>query len=380
MEIVNPKIKKKKAKVISFRIYATKRYCYNTNNPSTAKNIKDLNPLFIDNFPEKGCKLNCYFGKVPEHIIKLKYSIDGLGLKIKKELRNRYSKSKQNAVSLEDCISEVESTSNDFQGYCWFNTIVIEKAINPYNYGMISENGEFCSYEAHRYFRESYKELNYSEIFDKISLCLLTEIEPAFFDELLFSEVALIIDDTNIIAVPKNLDPAEGYQFCENELINKDKIISLIEKMNLSSNNWLNTIAHSRTAMLIEKDPWKKYLLGFVCLEVITHKAFKRISAKNSFEVKMRAGNLLDDKVSMPFLDFIPKDDNCRKLPPTMKFSLVAGVLNPENSSEDISAFKKCKEIRDEMSHGVIHSNGELPFEKLENLLEFYSHEILKLI
>lgn len=368
-------------KVISFRVYANKFYSYNLFNPSIAKNIEDNNPVFIDNFPDKGCELYCYFGKVPKHIIKLKYSIDGLGLYRKRNLFNPVMDSTRTEVSLGDCIAEVESTSNYFEGYCWFITIVIEKMIDPQVSGITDENGGTCPNKAHHYLRRMYKEFGYSEIFDMISFCLLTEIKPSFLDELLISEVAMVFDN-NIVAFPRNMaTQAEGYQFCDSESINKNKIISWIEKVNLPNNKkWLEPVARLRMSMLTEKDPWKRYYLGFVCLEVLTHRCFEKILAGNSFDVVMSKGHLSCDKTRIPLPNFISVDGKTSKIPLSMKFSLVAGVFNPEHFSEDISAFNECKKIRNKMSHGEIHSKEELPCDVLKNLLDFYLHEIFRLI
>ena len=61
-----------------------------------------------------------------------------------------------------------------------------------------------------------------------------------------------------------------------------------------------------------------------------------------------------------------------------MKFSLVAGVLNPKNSEKDISDFKDCKDFRDKMSHEGIREGDSPPLAKLDDLLDFYLRTILE--
>lgn len=341
--------------------------------------IEKSNPLVLENYPDKGCTLTCYFGQIPESVINLKYSIDGFGLKKMREMRSHSSQSKPEKISLDDCIAEIKSNSDYLQRYTWATTIVIEKQIDPYELRMIDEKGIISAYESYRYFRESYANLTYSDVFDKILLSFLTEMEPVLFDELIISEMTLLIDDEIVVAFPKNMaTKAEGYQYCEGKPFHKEKISSLIQRMNATNNNWLGNIAHWRISMLIEKDPWKKFYLGFLCMEMLTHKTFKKISIKNEFDVIMKTGQLFNKNVRMPFTDFIPKESECRKLPLMMKFSLVAGVLNPNNSLKDIADFKACKDSRDKMSHEGVHAKDDLPLEKLESLLDFYLQATLK--
>ena len=366
----------RKVRIINFRVYSTKWYCY---EPSAYDKIMKSNPLFLDNFPEKGCTLNCYFGKIPENFINLKYSIDGFGLKKKKEMTYRFSQSKSKEFPLEDCITEIKSNSDYLSSYNWATTIAIEKIINPCEFGMQDKNGKVSTFEAYRFFRESYDRLTFSEVFDKILLSLLTEMESILFDELLISEIALLINDDIIVAFPKNMGTQrEGYQYCEGKSIDNDKISSLIQKIHAPTNNWLGNIAHWRISMLIEKDPWKRFYFGFICLEMLTHKTFKKIVAHNKFDVIMETGQIFDKSVKMPFSYFIPNENECRKLPLMMKFSLIAGVLNPTNYVQDVSDFKECKDFRDKMSHEGIYEKDGPPLDKLNALLDFYLQTILK--
>lgn len=307
----------------------------------------------------------------------MKYSIDGYGLKRKAEI---FSHAKSNE-SLEEFIVELKADPDYFPRYNWAISIVIEKHINLHELKMVDDDGKANNYEIHRHFRESYKKLAFSDAFDKILLAFLTEMEPILFDELLISEMALLIDDEIAIAFPENMGTKrEGYTYCEGKAFNKEKISSLIQKMNAPKNNWLGNISHWRTSMLTEKDLWKKFNFGFICLEMFTHKSFKSILAQNKFDVIMKNGPHLNKSVKMPFGDFVPKESDCRKLPLLMKFSLVAGVLNPKNYEKDISDFTECKDFRDKMSHEGIREGDSPPLTKLDALLDFYLQTIMEKI
>jgi len=367
----------KLARIINLKVYTTQWYCY---EPTASHKVISSNPLIIENFPEKNSTLNCYFGQIPESVINLKYSIDGFGLKKKKEMMYYFSQKKKKEFVLEDCISEIKSNPDYLPRYTWATTIMIEKKINPREFGILDENGKINTSEAYRYFREHYSQLTFSKAFDNILLSFMTEMESVLFDELLISEMALLIDDEIIVAFPKNMaTQQEGFQYCDRKTINKDRISSLIQKINFPTNKWIDSIAHWRISMLIEKDPWKKFYFGFICLEILTHKIFKRIIAQNKFDVIMNRGQHFNKFVKIPFSNFIPDENECRKLPLLMKFSLIAGVLNPINHENDAADFKDCKRIRDEMSHGTYESDNP-PLEKLDSLLDFYLQMTLKTI
>lgn len=364
------------AKIISLRVYTTKWYSYEL---SAYNEIKKHNPLSLENFPEMGCKLSCYFGEIPESIINLKYSIDGYGLKRKKEMTYRLSQSKSKEFLLEDCITELKSNPDYLPRYSWATTIVIEKTINPREFGIIDENAKISTFEAHRYFRESYEKLTYTEIFDKILLSFLTEMESILFDELFISEMALSIDDKIVVAFPKTMETErEGYQYCNGKSIDTEKISSLIQKMTVSDNNWLANIAHWRISMLIEKDPWKKFYLGFICLEILTNNAFKKIVVQNKSKVIMKTGpHQFDISIKIPsgILNLKEFDGDLMK-----KFACIASILNSDNCLKDISVFKECKNLRNKMSHEGIYDKDILLLEKLDNLLDFYLRTVQKSI
>jgi hypothetical protein len=363
----------RQAKIVNLCIYSTKWYCY---EPSACHKIMRDGPLIIDNFPKPGCKLTCYFGEIPEYFVNLKYSIDGYGLKRRDEIFTQRPHKKKT----EDYIAELKSDPNYFPRYTWATSIAIEKPIDLIKQGMIGENGKINISKAHEYMRKSYAEVTYSEVFDKIILAFSTEMEPIFFDEVLLSEIALLIDNEIVVAYPKNMAThEEGWQCYEGDIFNKDRISSLIRKLNTPNCKWLGNIAHWRSSMMIERDPWKKFYFGFICLEMLIHKSFKNILSQNQFDVIMNSESQHFNKtVKMPFEGFVPTESDCRKLPLMMKFTLVSGVLNPKSCRADIAAFKDCKDFRDKMSHEGIYKRDKLPIEKLEALLDFYLRTILK--
>lgn len=353
---------KRHAKIVNFRIYSTKLYSYEYFE---CEKIVRRCPLFLNDFPEKGCTLTCYFGQIPESIVNLKYSIDGYGLKRKNEIFSQSKKSKK----LEEYIAELRSNPEYFPRSVWATTIVIEKKINPYEFKMIDENGNISTFETHRYLRESYKNLTFSEIFDKIVLSFMTEMEQILFDELIISEMALLIDDEIAVAFPENMGTQqEGWQYCDGKAFDKEKISALVQKINSLHYIWLSNVAHWRVSMVMEKDQLRKFYFGFICLEILTNELSKEI---------VKTGSILEKTFKTQPVK-IPNGREYKNMPLLKRFSLIAEIFNPRGLKTDCANFADCKKFRNKMSHEGIYEGENPPLEKLDALLDFYLLELLR--
>jgi hypothetical protein len=355
---------KKQAKIINFRIYSTKWYSYDF---SECEEIMKRGPLVLDNFPENGWTLTCYFGPIPESIEELKYAIDGYGLKRKSEI---FSQSKLKKT-LGEYIVGLKADPEYFPRSVWATTIVIEKPIDPYEFRMIKENGDISGFETHQFFRENYRKLAFSEVFDKTVLSCLTEMEQVLFDELVISEMALLIDDEIAVAFPKNMGTQrEGWQCCDGKAFDKEKISALMQNVNSLRFTWFDNVAHWRVAMVMEQDPLRKFYFGFICLEILTNELSKEIVTTCSI-----LGNPV--KISP---NKIPSESKFKKMDLWNKFFLIAEVLNPSGFAKDQADFKICKDFRNKMSHEGIYEGENPPLEKLDSLLDFYLLAILRSI
>ena len=355
-------IQERQAKIINFRVYSTKWYSYDF---SECKKIINKGPLFLDNCPKKGCTVTCYFGQIPESIMELKYSIDGYGLKRKSEIFSR-SKPKK---PLGEYITGLKVDPDYLPRSVWATTIVIEKQIDPYEFQMIKDNGDIDSFETHRFFRENYGKLTFFEVFDKTVLSCMTEMDQVLFDELIISEMALIIDDEIAVAFPKNMGTQqEGWQCIDAKAFDKKKISKLIQNVNSLHFSWFNNVAHWRVSMVMEKDLLRKFYFGFICLEILTNELSKEI---------VNTGSILGKSIQTA-QNKIPLEREYKKMDLWKKFSIVAEVLNPNGFKKDHDDFKICKDFRNKMSHEGIYEGENIPLEELDCLLNFYLITILR--
>ncbi|GAB6285243.1 MAG: hypothetical protein STSR0009_14440 [Methanoregula sp.] len=387
-------------KMLCYRVYATNDCFY---DPDDSKKIKPLLPLIINDFPDKEWKLTCFFGEVPEEIKNVHNSVKGFGLLCIQMIGNALDNTKPALEYLEECIHKVKSESTVFTEYKWYIVEVFEKDIDIQKCEIVDPDSGETEYNISKFTSEDTmldrnfvypaakvtlfggellnflakekEKIKSPELFDKISICLMTELPTYFFTKLIDQGCALIINGTYVVGKPNftctaNLEVLKKYK-----LLDQDKLISLIKQKGPGLNKWLNSVSHWYMAMIREEDKWKKFYFGFICLEILTHKMFKKIYQNNQFDVHLKNNEGYDKLVEIPISDIIPEDIN--RMTIAAKFSFVAGVLNPEKYSNDRLIFKKCKDARDKISHGEIITIEELPVAELGTLLEFYTQKMV---
>lgn len=361
------------AKIVVFRIYATNTYY---RDPENSNEIIPLEPLCINAFPEDGYKIKCYFGKVPEDIISGKERVDGIDLiRFKATFGNSVDMSKSSEELLKDSIAEIRLHTDRFTKYQWYTTLVIEKKIDIHEYEKLNLDTSAEYQKFLDLFINGLKEFQYTEIFDKVAFCLLKEFDNSFFSEQLVENYFFVVNETIFFRNPGIFsgvgDLSVGKKY---ELIDYDQLISVMREA--LPNKLLGKIVHWRMAMLNENDKLKKYFFGFFCMEILTNETFKIFEKKQS-DIRLKKNEGCDKTIITPLFDINFEETNRMTL--AMRFSFVAGILNPENYSDDVDDFNKCKKVRDNISHGGIVKINELPFNELNHLLDCYTIEILKI-
>lgn len=377
--------------MITYRVYATNDFFY---DPDDSQKIKPLIPFTINNFPDKEWELTCFFGEVPEKIKHVHYSIKGFGLLCIQSLVNAVDSTKTGQEQLEECILKAKSEFKDLTKYKWYTTVVVEKDINIQNFKtddlalfsgketLFEKNFVYPTARAKLFggellvlLNKEKEKLNFPDLFNKVTICLMTEIPNSFFSKVIDEGYALIINGTYVIGKTNFTFSADLNVNKKYKTLNQDKIISLIKHKGTSQNDWLKSVSHWYMAMMHEEDKWKKFYFGFICLEILTHKIFKKILQDKQLDVHLKTSEGYDKLVNIPISDVFPEETN--RITIATKFSFVAGILNPEKYSGDKAIFKKCKDVRDKISHGEIITIEELPVVELQTILDSYIQKMI---
>jgi len=386
-------------KMLCYRVYATND-CF--SDPDDSNKIKPLSPLIINDYPDKDWKFTCFFGEVPDEIKQAHYSVKGFGILCIQSLGNVVDNTKTAEEHLKECIFKMKSESTVFTDYKWYTVEVFEKDVDISKVDVFNPNSEMAEDnssdstsddtvfdrnfvypfakeklyggELLNFLAREKEKINFPELFDKITLCLTIEIPTYFFTKVADEGCVLVINGTNVVGKPKFKTSLDLCVNKQHKCLDQEKITSLIKQKGSGQNKWLNRVSHWYMAMIREEDKWKKFYFSFVCLEILTHKIFKKID-QDQFDVHLKNSDGYDKLVKIPISDILPEDTN--RLTIAAKFSFVASMLNREKYSDDRLIFKKCKDARDKISHGDIISIEELPVGELGTLLDVYIRKMI---
>jgi hypothetical protein len=105
----------------------------------------------------------------------------------------------------------------------------------------------------------------------------------------------------------------------------------------------------------------------WLTLELLSHKLSERY--RESVLSELAAGHRVDavDASLVARLAWDP-----RRAPLTSKFAIAAIALDPEASATDVAQFARVKKARDEISHGELVNETDLPLADAEALAELY--------
>jgi hypothetical protein len=134
------------------------------------------------------------------------------------------------------------------------------------------------------------------------------------------------------------------------------------------ANSGLASVAHWRVQALLEKDPWKRFAWTFNGLEILVNKLSARLRPELLRSLLLaKDGDVVDEKLPLDELVW-----EASRMPLKAKFALVASVLFPGAAIEDTDTFGVLKKARDDMAHGALRSEDELPVSAAETLFEKY--------
>ncbi len=114
------------------------------------------------------------------------------------------------------------------------------------------------------------------------------------------------------------------------------------------------------------QENFRSYLLSWTAIEILVNKIFK--SYRDEFMAKVLSDH--DSPGMKQFLEQLGTVMN-DKYSLLDKFALISSFLG-KNQEEEISLFKRCKKLRDDISHGTAIEETSLPVEKLRILLAGY--------
>lgn len=116
--------------------------------------------------------------------------------------------------------------------------------------------------------------------------------------------------------------------------------------------------------MLEEKDPLKKFLFGYYCIEVIINKTYNLNTNRSRIDRKL--SNISDIEIKKELSTFL---SNEIKFNIRHKFIINSSLIWTGINSNSYNDFLEIKKVRDKISHGSFDYINNLPVYKVESVL-----------
>ena len=322
-------------------------------------------PLVYADYPDAGDRVMVFFGSVPEELVEAERARRAIGrVMLDGVLGGRWSDlSPQERIDA----AMAEDETVPFQDHNWYVGIALQRSLEVEEFESMIDLvfppdamalGDTMAEELHD------------------DMDLLAAVASAFVDESLFRE--LVLDDRVYLfaegrrpaGVPVFSGSAEGQLTRTGEALEQlDRDIEALGKLDVrraSQATWLARAAHWRMQALLELDPWKKFLWSFTALEVLSHK----IGDQYWSHVVERLQWDGDDNPASARLEALSELVWVKERAPlAAKFAIVAIVLFPTTATDEVKAFRRLKRARDELAHGALREEGDLPVGEVTDLL-----------
>jgi hypothetical protein len=215
---------------------------------------------------------------------------------------------------------------------------------------------------------------------DVLAAYLVSVITRQFFTELVLEDRTIFLKNNHYpLSVPRFVTrggTVKAYAERQySEIADLGEFLSRVAALPAQRHDWLKPIARSYFELLGEEDQWKQFLWSFLTLEMLTSKLWENFYKKIKTNLGLLSLASNDGKVEPEIQEAIPyllTPDDPNRVPLMKKFAIVALSLTPSTAATDIAAFKRLKEVRDNLAHGVLTNEHQLPVSESRILLDRY--------
>jgi hypothetical protein len=277
-----------------------------------------------------------------------------------------------------EALKSLKNRKKDFPKkiWKWFTTISIEKDIEIDDKYFVQEyKSSWLNIEIIPDLTEIFR--NEIEIyFDRIAIYLSFHMDKEFFQEKILSETFFkkrgfyptsYYDGVSSVILSRSTEDLK-----ELNIKGFKKIIKAIAKISNKDHERFDKTLFWYFSSKDETDRWKKFQWAFLGLEILINKLAKETYEK-FISIDVEKSNL---KILEEYKILLDNDNKIfveySDLNLVQKFILVTINLFGEISEENLKDFRKAKKARDNMSHGSINENDELPIPSVNKILWIY--------
>lgn len=325
------------------RIYGTKN-----QYGDTPRTYHGVNPITLENYPTPGEEVNIHFGGIPGHILYAHRRGNATGSVI---LRAMFGG--ETFADIQDAVTQESSRPEyqlDTEKFNWYITFVLKRARE------ITDGAQALGQELDSILNE-FK--TYSrEQFDLITSLLPVVVERDLFTNLLIQDrVFFTLPGREIAYLPESKMSASGMVIRPEDAFDGESVqrfLMMIADHSSGQHQWLRSIKYWYVNAIRETDRWKRFQWSFLALEILTNKITNmyRNEIISSLQLNKRTAT------DIPIAELVWEKS---RQPLLSKFAMIASYLCPDEATQDVNLFVTYKRVRDDISHGEIVSEDDLP-------------------
>lgn len=335
-------------------------------------------PLVMENFPALGERTQVLLGVAPEFVLQAtrvrralgRLSLDALVGDVPATNTERIERLEQYVVEAAEA-SDLPSAS-EFE---WFITFVVEREVEV-GEGDLVEN-PFLWIEPNLATQLSDDLLEHaSPYIDLLTTYVSTVVGPEFFAKVVLDDrVVYTAVEREAFSLPTFSTEARLAVFHTDQALDLTRLSAMlgtVASLPRQRHDWLNKVAQWYLRTLREEDPWKQFLWGFTALEILAHRLWAGFYDNVSANLNLTtASATAQDTLGLAISRLLwPKDAS--RIPITAKFALIALSLSADTASADVQTFAKLKQARDDLAHGGLEREEDLPRSECRLLLARY--------
>ncbi|MDP9354961.1 MAG: hypothetical protein M3Q71_09700 [Chloroflexota bacterium] len=335
-------------------------------------------PLVMNDFPLVGERTWLLLGVAPESIfqaMKVRRALGRLGLD--SLLGSVPATMAEKIERLEQYVAEA-ADAGDFPSaskFEWFITFAVEREVEIEEANLGENPYLWIDPNLAASFKDALLE-HASPYLDLLSTYVSTVVGPEFFEKVVLDDrVVYTASERKPFSLPTFSGSANMALIHTDQALDLTKLRALLEtvaSMPRQQHDWLNKVAQWYLRTLREDDPWKQFLWGFTALEILAHRLWGGFYDKVSADLVLKNSSASAQGTLGPAISRLLWPKEASRIPITAKFALVALSLSPRTASADVETFAKVKQARDDLAHGGLDKEQELPRTECCSLLARY--------
>jgi len=326
-------------------------------------------PLEAADYPTEGDTIRVWFGPVPDEIAHhLQVSVAKANTRLNVVLRGQSGGDEAIAAELDKVIEDDQVGLKEL----WYVTIAVDRPVTLPDAELTDNRFEWINPDVVEAPEDAFRPVAAQAIDTAVAAMTPLLAPNRLVSERVLGRSYLFAESREATSALRLKMTATGVGIHSLADLPLDSLRARVAALPERQEDWepLELAAHWYEAMLQEsEDDLKRFLWGFIALETLTNALYRRLYDAAVAAFHMDAA----DGTSAPhenLLGLVLRKDQLRL---AARFELVSGYVSPATASDDSAKFRRLKEARDGIGHGLSRREAlYFPTDLLNELLPRY--------